>query len=135
MFMTGRCLCGAVSFVAEDVETELECCHCWQCLRWSGSSIMAAEAGRVEFAGAEHIRRYDSSAWAERGFCRICGAHLFFRLKAADRYGIWLGAFDDPSPFRLASEIFIDSKPPGYAFAGDHPRLTGAECMPSQSEP
>ena len=83
MSMTGRCLCGAVSFTAEDVETDVQSCHCSQCRRWSGASAIAAIAGRVEFSGAEHLRRYDSSAWAERGFCRECGASLFYRLKEA----------------------------------------------------
>ena len=45
-----------------------------------------------------------------------------------------VGAFDDQSPFRLASEIYIDDKPPGYDFAGDHPRMTGAEFMASLGE-
>jgi hypothetical protein len=26
-------------------------------------------------------------------------------------------------------EIFVDNKPAGYAFAGDHPRLTEAEFL------
>ena len=134
MSMTGRCLCGAVSFTAEDVETDVQSCHCSQCRRWSGASAIAAIAGRVEFSGAEHLHRYDSSAWAERGFCRECGASLFYRLKEADRYYMSVGAFDDQSPFRLASEIYIDDKPPGYDFAGDHPRMTGAEFMASLGE-
>ena len=40
-----------------------------------------------------------------------------------------VGAFDDVAAFRLASEIFIDEKPEGYAFAGEHPRLTAAETL------
>lgn len=134
MSMTGGCLCGAVTFVAENVETDMEACHCGQCRRWSGSPIMAAGVGRVEFSGAEHLRRYDSSEWAERGFCRECGANLFYRLKQADKYVLWVGAFDDQAPFRLAGEIYVDDKPPGYAFAGDHPRMTGAEFLASIGE-
>lgn len=134
MSMSGRCLYGAVTFVAEEVETEMEVCHCGQCRRWSGSPIMAASVGRVDFRGAEHIRRYDSSEWAERGFCQECGANLFYRLKQADKYVLWVGAFDDQAPFRLTGEIYVDDKPPGYAFAGDHPRLTGAEFLASIGE-
>jgi len=40
-----------------------------------------------------------------------------------------VGVFDDQSIFRITGEIFIDRKPPGYDFAGDHPRLTEAETM------
>ncbi len=36
-------------------------------------------------------------------------------------------AFEDPSVFDMADEIYIDCKPGNYALVGDHPRLTGAE--------
>jgi hypothetical protein len=42
-----------------------------------------------------------------------------------------MGAFDDQSVFQLAGEIYVDAKPPGYAFAGDHPRQTGEEFLAS----
>lgn len=45
------------------------------------------------------------------------------------------GAFDDVEQFELAGEIFIDEKPSGYSFAGDHPRMTAAEFMASISAP
>ena len=42
-----------------------------------------------------------------------------------------LGAFDDNDSFTLANEIYIDNKPDGYSFAGDHPRLTEQEFLKS----
>jgi hypothetical protein len=95
---------------------------------------MAAAVGSVAFDGAENIARYDSSEWAERGFCRQCGSNLFYHLKGTERYIMWVGSFDDQTPFKLDGEIFIDEKPDAYAFAGDHPRLTGAEFMASQKQ-
>lgn len=44
---------------------------------------------------------------------------------------LWMGAFDDVTPFRLTGEIYIDEKPPAYDFAGDRPRLTGKEFLES----
>jgi hypothetical protein len=40
-----------------------------------------------------------------------------------------VGTFDEPGQFTLTSEIFVDRKPGGYAFAGDHERLTEAETI------
>jgi hypothetical protein len=131
MPVTGRCLCGAVSFVAAGVDPDVHACHCSMCRRWSGGPGFAAAAGSVRLDGDEHIGRYDSSAWAERGFCTRCGTNLFYRLKASDRYLLWLGTFDDQSPFKVVNEIFFDEKPASYALAGDHPRLTGAEFLAS----
>jgi hypothetical protein len=33
---SGRCLCGAVSFSAEEVKSEISACHCRMCQRISG---------------------------------------------------------------------------------------------------
>lgn len=129
MNATGRCLCGAVSFTAEDIETDIHTCHCSMCRRWTGGPAFAAAVGKVTFDDETHISRYDSSTWAERGFCNRCGTNLFYRMKAPDQYVLWMGTFDDPAPFRVTGEIFIDEKPAAYALAGEHPRLTGAEFM------
>ena len=131
MAATGKCLCGAVTFTADDVETHVHGCHCSMCRNWSGGPLLAASVGSIQFEGEEHIGRYSSSEWAERGFCARCGSNLFYRLKEADRYIVCTGAFDDQSPFELVGEIYIDEKPPGYEFAGDHPRQTGEEFMAS----
>ena len=131
MEATGRCLCGAVSFSAEGVDPGVHGCHCGMCRRWSGGPCFAVVVGGVSFEGASDIARYDSSEWAERGFCRRCGTNLFYRLKEGDRYIMLVGAFDDQAAFAMASEIFIDEKPAFYALAGDHSRLTGEEFMAS----
>ncbi len=131
MATTGQCLCGAVKYSAEDVDPNAQTCHCNMCRRWSGGPALATGVGSVSFDGEEHITRYQSSDWAERGFCSRCGTNLFYHLKANDHYVLWVGAFDDPEPFKLTGEIFVEEKPSGYDFAGDHPRLTAAEFMAS----
>ena len=127
--MSGRCLCGAVRFVAEGVESGFDACHCGMCRRWSGGPFFTAKTSHVVFEGTEALARYESSTWAERGFCRTCGSTLFYYLKPTRAFMMSVGAFDDSSPFRLVEEIFIDHKPNGYALAGDHPRLTQAETF------
>lgn len=131
MTATGKCLCGAVRFQAEEVDTHLHSCHCSMCRGWSGGPLLAASVASVVFEGEEKIKRYASSEWAERGFCSDCGTSLFYRLKEADQYILCMGSFDDQSVFELVGEIYIDEKPPGYEFAGDHPRQTGEEFMAS----
>ena len=91
--------------------------------------MMAAATETVRFEGESHIRRFDSSEWAQRGFCDTCGSHLFYYLKPADRYFIAVGAFDNREQFMLAREIYVDHKPPGYDFAGDLPKQTEAEVL------
>ena len=134
MEATGHCLCGAVTYTAENVETDVHSCHCDICRRWSGGPGFAVSVGKVTFKGEQNITRYDSSEWAERGFCKVCGSNLFFRWKEPDHYLLWMGTIDDLAPFNLADEIYIDKKPPLYDLAGERPRLTGDEFMASMQQ-
>jgi hypothetical protein len=131
MKATGRCLCGAVTFTADGVESGFHVCHCSMCRHWSGGPLLSIGVASVKFDDETHLKRFASSAWAERGFCGQCGSSLFYRLKSADQYVINLGVFDDQSKFEIAGEIYVEDKPPGYDFAGDHPRMTGEEFLAS----
>jgi hypothetical protein len=132
----GGCLCGAVRFTADGVEPHFHACHCGMCRRWSGGSpFFGAKAGSVRFDDEAHLGRYASSSWAERGFCTTCGTTLYYLLKPTHEHHLSVGAFDDPSPFRLTLELFIDRKPDGYALAGDHPRWTEAETFANLTPP
>lgn len=133
--MKGGCLCGAVRFTAEKVETNFETCHCSMCRRWAGSPVFAAAAEGLSFEGEQSIKLYDSSEWASRGFCSNCGSSLFYYLKPARSYIMCVGAFDDAAAFRLAGEIYIDHKPPGYEFAGNLPKQTEAEFLAKFAPP
>ncbi len=133
MSETGKCLCGAVKFTAEDIDTHVHACHCSMCRGWTGGPMLAASVGSVEFFGDSNIKRYASSEWAERGFCAQCGSSLFYHLKEPNMYIMATGCFDNAEQFSLAGEIFIDEKPSSYDFAGDHPRLTGEEFLASMA--
>jgi hypothetical protein len=129
MSTTGQCLCGAVKFSAEGVPHDVTACHCSMCRRWTGGPDLAVEAESVTFDGEENIGRYRSSAWAERGFCKVCGSNLFYRLVEADRYLLAPGAFDDQSGFRMTLQVFVDDKPGYYSFADETEMMTGAEVF------
>ncbi len=133
MSVTGKCLCGAVTFTAEAVEQHVHACHCSMCRHWTGGPMQAARVDGVTYGGEEHINTYPSSEWAERGFCTRCGSSLFYRMPETGMTVMAIGAFDDQDQFDLAGEIYVDEKPSGYDFAGDHERLTGAEFMASMS--
>ena len=132
---SGQCLCGAVKFTAQDVDTHVHACHCSMCRGWTGGPMLAAAVGSIEFTGETNVKRYASSMWAERGFCGECGSSLFYHLKEAGRYIMATGMFVDQDQFNLEGEIYIDEKPSSYDFAGDHPRMTGEEFMASMNEP
>ncbi|SMQ69757.1 Uncharacterized conserved protein [Altererythrobacter xiamenensis] len=128
--LNGRCLCGAVTVTATPAKPHLEACHCEMCRRWCGSAYLAVQSdASPQFTGEEHIKRYQSSDWAERGFCSKCGSNLFYRFLPTGSYSFLAGLFDEVGDRTLAEEIFVDEQPPYYTFAQQTERKTGAEVI------
>ena len=127
---TGKCLCGKVTFTIREGVDEVGACHCDMCRRWSGGPLLVVDCGKaIEFEGAEHIVRYKSSDWAERGFCGTCGSNLFYFLHSANQYFVSAGALDNQSGLQFTNQVFIDEKPGYYDFANQTKTMTGAELF------
>ncbi len=127
---TGSCLCGGVRVSVAKLNANVGACHCGMCRKWSGGPFFAADCGTdVAFEGEDNLTVYNSSAWAERGFCKKCGSHVFYRLKASQHYMLSAGLFDDQSEFVLDHQIFIDKKPDFYNFANETVNMTEAEVF------
>ncbi|WP_027708982.1 GFA family protein [Zooshikella ganghwensis] len=126
----GTCLCGAVKIHATNVKPHVGACHCGMCRKWSGGPLLAVECGsQLTFEGKENITAFSSSAWAERGFCKHCGTHIFYHLKDTEDYIIPAGFFDKPTSFTFDHQIFIDKKPDYYTFANETENMTEAEVF------
>lgn len=130
----GACLCGAVQIKAKVKSHSIGACHCAMCRKWGGGPLLAVECeDEVDFKGTEHISLFNSSDWAERGFCKQCGTHLFYRLKDSVHYAIPVGLFDAGDEWKFAEQIFIDQKPAFYSFAEKTKNLTGEEVFAQYS--
>ena len=128
--LNGHCLCGAVTVRGTPARPHVEACHCNMCRRWAGSMGLGIPCGDlVSFGGEEHIARYRSSDWAERGFCKKCGTNLFYRFIPANNYSLQAGLFDEVEDITLGEQMFVDEKPDYYDFAQDTPVKTGAEAI------
>jgi hypothetical protein len=126
----GSCLCGAVSLSSSSLEHHVAACHCNMCRKWGGGALLGVESnGDVSFSGSENIGVYQSSEWAERGFCKQCGSHLFYRLKENNHYYIPVGILDQDDDLVFDLEVFIEEKPQYYAFANETKTMTGEELF------
>ncbi|MFT5397187.1 MAG: hypothetical protein ACI85N_002405 [Gammaproteobacteria bacterium] len=127
---SGTCLCGSISFTAKHMSTEVGACHCNMCRKWGGGPYMEVDCGPdVVFTGAENISCYQSSEWAERGFCSQCGTHLFYRLKEGNLHMIPVGLFEDDQGLRFKKQVFIEEKPSFYSFSNETKNYTGYEIV------
>ena len=126
----GQCLCGDVTWEFSGKPTGSYHCHCTMCRRWGGGPLLAVDCGtQVRFEGRDGISVFNSSQWAERGFCRHCGTHLFYRLKQSGKVFAPAGLFDKSVPLSLDHEIFIEDQPAYYQFANKTKRMTGEEVF------
>lgn len=123
-----RCLCGAVTFEAT-LKDAVGACHCTTCRRWGGGPLMAMDCG-ASVSGADEtaIATYASSDWAERAFCKSCGAHLWYRLLPGGgfapegQYLVSAGLFEDQDGLVFDHEVYVDGNPGWYDFAGGETR-------------
>jgi hypothetical protein len=126
----GKCLCGAVRLVAMPKGNGVAACHCTMCRTWGGGPLLGVDCGEDFHVEDEaDVSVYPSSDWAERGFCRRCGTHLFYRLKQGPRYFVPAGVFEGGESWVLEHQVFIDEKPDFYAFANPTRDFTGAELF------
>jgi hypothetical protein len=124
--MRGGCLCGEVQFELDPPLRDVLICHCSLCRR---SGTLAGAYTAVE---SDHLRlQVDSGlAWytdvngRERGFCRTCGATLFWRSGTAT-ISVSAGALDDQAGLRTRAHIFADSAAAWESLPGDAPHRSG----------
>ncbi len=133
--LAGACLCGAVKVSGEAKAADVAACHCDTCRRWSSGPYMEVTCEQVQFDGEENVRRFRSSEWAERGFCKECGTNLFYHIIGADDYQLSVGLLDDQSKLQFALQVFTDSKPAFYEFANKTEMMTGAEVAAKFAPP
>lgn len=77
---TGRCHCGAISYVAKGPGEYHALCHCTDCRRWAGAPVVGWIAFKESDLAIEGLPvSYRSSEDGTRAFCGACGTGLFYR--------------------------------------------------------
>ena len=124
----GGCLCGAVRFRVAGPMRDIVACHCGQCRRVHGNFAAYSACGkdRLAFDEDRGLAWYASSSEARRGFCRECGASLFWEPVSADYVAVAAGALDRPAGLRLVGHVFVDDKPDWYEIADGLERTGGS---------
>ncbi len=128
--VSGQCLCGQVEIKSESASPHVGACHCTMCRKWGGGPFMEINCGAdIAIKGDSHVKTFDSSEWAERGFCENCGTHLFYRLKGTGEHMVPVGLFANDTELAFKTQVFIDEKPGYYSFVEDTESLTGEQLF------
>lgn len=125
--LTGRCLCGAISFEIHGPVRGVVVCHCEQCRRQHGAPPGFSQAAweNIRLTGEESLTWYRSSGKARRGFCRICGSSLFWEPVGTGRVSFTAGSLDQPTGLETVRHIFVADKGDYYEIHDDLEKLSG----------
>ena len=115
--LTGRCMCGAVSFAITAPFRPIKVCHCRQCARWTGHAVYATAVAPERFVltgGEDELAWYRASHEASRGFCRTCGSSLFWKPDSGTHISILSGTIDPPTGLHIDQHIYVGDKSDYY---------------------
>ena len=116
---SGGCLCGAVRYHTSAPLRQVVACHCGQCQRTHGNfaAYTAVDTAELVLDEDRGLAWYASSDTAARGFCRECGASLFWRPSTNSYTAVAAGTLDQPTGLKLVRHIFTADKPDWYEIA------------------
>ncbi len=126
--ITGRCLCGGVSWSFDGPPLWTAHCHCESCRRATGAGIvtfLAAPRARFRWTG-ETPRAYASSPGVTRRFCPTCGAPVSWE-GAPDEVHVLAAHLDDPARCAPERHDFREEAVPWLILGDDLPNDGGAE--------
>ena len=108
--VTGRCLCGAITFRIANGLRDVFNCHCARCRRFTGHHMAATAARTVDLVvadGGPNLRWYYPVPEAGYAFCATCGSSLFWRSgQTPDTTSVCAGALDPPTHLRTTRALW-----------------------------
>lgn len=118
--MTGRCLCGNVTFRADGDAVIQAACHCTDCQRQTGGPFsvivgVPKESFRAEGDALSTFSTVgtDHGGETQRSFCSACGSPVFsVAAVAPELVFIKAGALDDASWVKPVVEAWTSSAQP-----------------------
>ncbi len=125
--LTGKCLCGAITYeINGDLGTIVNC-HCSKCRRWHGTAFRTRCTIKSDdfkwVKGEDNLSKYHSSKNVIKTFCKICGSSLISLYEDRPDYiGIPLGGLEQDPGSRPIANIFVGSKSPWYDITDNLPQ-------------
>ena len=128
--MKARCVCGATQFEVQLRNHEVAACHCSMCRRQTGGPLMVIDIEDIHFVDQQYLSVFNSSEWAERGFCIVCGTFIFWRTKDHSFANINVFTLEElPDDLDFNLEIYVDHQPAFYLFNNQTQKMTEAEVI------
>lgn len=124
--LTGRCLCGAVTWELSGDLLATAVCHCDHCQRQGGSAFsvnLAAHESQLTVTG--ELRTYEErgergdDVYVRRKFCPSCGSPIVSELtKSPGIIAVKAGTLDDKSSVKPTIEAWCVDRQPWVSLPG-----------------
>jgi len=131
--LSGKCMCGAVTWTYAGSTTRNLVCHCADCQRATSSPFTAflrMNPAQLHWNGT--IEHYESSAGTYRGFCPACGTRLYFRSeKWPEETHVHAATLTNPNDYRPDAQVVMRSRAGWLARLESIPRHEGFQIGPA----
>lgn len=131
MKVSGKCLCGKISYEVNGEFGVVYHCHCSKCRNWGGDAFRTSTRVKTRdfkwLSGEDNLSRYAYSPAVTKTFCKTCGTNLISIYKEMpDVVGISLGGLEQDPGVRPTAHIYVDSKAPWYEIEDSLPQYPEA---------
>ncbi|MEP3047371.1 MAG: GFA family protein [Roseibium sp.] len=109
---SGKCLCGAFSYVAYGKPVIVAQCHCEECRRLSGTghtvgAMFSSDEVILDGALTEFEYISENGSRVTKAFCTTCGSPIYGRnTRLPDHITLTLGTMDDANELSVEVVIF-----------------------------
>lgn len=127
--ITGRCLCGAVTYTSLGPVLWAGHCHCASCRRATASpmtSFFGVPRDGVVWIG-EMGAHFTSNGKVRRQFCATCGTQMTYQFDGwPDETHLYAATLDDPAQFQPTAHFHYAEKLPWLHITDDLPKYPGS---------
>ena len=123
--LSASCLCNGISITIKGEFRPVINCHCIQCVKTHGNyaAYTSVLEENIVFKSKKTLKWFKSSSKAKRGFCKICGASIFFKRYGSKAVSISAGLFRNPSKLKTVSHIYVKNKRDYYNISDNLPKF------------
>ena len=123
--LSASCLCNGVSMTIKGEFRPVINCHCIQCMKTHGNyaAYTSVLEENIIFKSKKTLKWFKSSNKAKRGFCKKCGASIFFKRYNSKSVSLSAGLLRNPSKLKTISHIYVKNKRDYYKILDDLPKF------------
>jgi len=123
--LNASCLCKGIVMTIKGEFRPVVNCHCIQCTKTHGNyaAYTSVLEENITYKSKSTLKWFSSSIKAKRGFCKKCGASVFFKRLGSRAISISAGLFKNPTKLETTSHIYTHNKRDYYNISDNLPKF------------